>query len=308
MPQMFSAVVPCTSSTMSSLTNFASLARLKLRSAYQGGSRDNLSLHRWVLLKNSLVCDAHTDSNPSTAAPVSTTTDADTDSDFDGEEVDSLEDGMFAYLFPDPGDALGDACDEQGSEAQWFDSVWESLADSDDDVDGAYYSPTFASADSNTNNDPANLPAGLAASSSSYSDDFATLDSSATSPYSVSYPTVHPPLVLPFQLDSSPCFCSSPDSYSLCPSHEIDDADESVPDAIEDVSDDESDSIHTPFSRSRSSLSLVDPASIPLPHEGQEPHIFSASNDSFPYNPDPLPYSDYNSEHTSPVYGPYQTC
>lgn len=289
---------------MSSLaSNLAFLAHTKLRSAHQGGSRDNLSLHRWVLLKNSLVRDAHTDSNPSPAAPISTAIDTDTDADFEDEEVDTLEDGMFAYLFPDPGDAIGDACDEQDSEAQWFDSVWESLADSDDEADGVYCDHPYVTP-SSTNIAPG-LSAAVTPPSSPYSDNFVSLNSSVSESYIVPYPSVHPPLVLPFQLDPAPYFCSS-DSYSFCHSHDIDDADESVPEAIEDVSDDESDSIHTPFSRSRSSLTLVDPASVPLPHE---PLIFNALTDSLSsYSSSPLPFTDFNSDPSSTVYGPYQNC
>lgn len=285
-------------------SNLASLARSKLHSV-SSGSRDNISLHRWVLLKNSLVHDAYSDTNPSVAA-LHTTTDTDNDADFEDEEVDSIiDEGMFAFLFPDPGDASEDAGEAQVSEAQWLDSLLDSLSDSEDDAADLYYKASFVSAD--PQNESIALSTEASSPSSSYSDEFASLDSGPV-PYPVPYPPVHPPLALPFDLESPSCYCSS-GSYSFCHSHDIDDADDSVPDAIEDVSDDESDSLHTPFSRSRTSLNLADPASVPLPHEGHEPLIFSASNDAFPYSSDPLPYSNFNSEHSLPVYSPYhQNC
>jgi hypothetical protein len=85
-----------------------------------------------------------------------------------------------------------------------------------------------------------------------------------------------------------------------------------VPDAIEDTSDDESDVISTPsLIRSSSHLSLVDPASVPLPAERRrrpELHIYIDTDDSYyhPFELDPLPFRD--DRLTSYNHHVYQEC
>ncbi|KAI5123273.1 hypothetical protein M0805_009295 [Coniferiporia weirii] len=291
-------------------SNLVSVARSKLRSSYGGGSRDNLSLHRWVLLKNSITQDVSSDSNTSSAALFSDATDPDVDAEFEDEEVDSIiDEGMFAFLFPDPGDAAGPSNEGSVSEAQWLDSILETLGDSDDegsDVD-MRVAVNMASDECDSEQHVSRVNSIL--SNMSFSGDFAAPTPIAV-PYPVPYPPFHPPLVHSFDFDADVYFCSSrSDPYSPYRSGDIDDPEGSVPDAIDDTSDDESDAPSTPFSRSRTSLNLSDPASIPLPRDRHEPHIYSASDKFFSYEGDPLPYSDLNSESTASVYSPYhQNC
>ncbi|KAH8117540.1 hypothetical protein DFH11DRAFT_1025608 [Phellopilus nigrolimitatus] len=286
--------------------NFVSLARSKLHSSSGSGSRDNLSLHRWVLLKNSITHDdVYTGSNVSSATLVSDAPNVDEED----EEVDSdTDEGMFAFLFPDPGDAVTSADEGSVSEAQWLDSLLETLGDESEDSDADLSMKCIAAIDSDDEQQCSRADAD--SSCSSLTDDFISPSPIAV-PYPVPYPPFHPPLVRPFDLGSSDdsFFASHSDSYSPYHHHDIEDPEGSVPDAIEDTSDDESDVLSTPFSRSRSSLNLVDPASIPLPHDRHGPRIYSASDDFFSYEVDPLPYSEYNSDSTAHVYSPYhQNC
>ena len=133
-------------------------------------------------------------------------------------------------------------------------------------------------------------------------------------PCPVPYPVCRPPFVRPFDLECRDfCYPSHLVRPYASPYDDLDAEEEtaSVPDAIEDTSDDETDrdSLSTPYSRSHSSLNLIDPALVPLPREAPEPHIYSASYDDFRgFEAEELPYHDYNAEPTN-VYSPYgQTC
>ena len=152
---------------------------------------------------------------------------------------------------------------------------------------------------------PSSSPLSTSSPISSSSSSTATATTSSSVPYPVSYPLLR----RPFDIDSHDFCCSlhSPSSRSDSPSYlppyfhtrpytafepsdgmllndsEEGEEEEPVPDAIEDTSDDESEaqSLSTPFSRSRSSLSLVDPASIPLPRDRFEPQIYCSASDEF---------------------------
>jgi hypothetical protein len=234
-------------------------------------SRDNCSLHRWVLLKNSIIR-----SSPSSSAttldktdvnPVYTTYEEDDEVCF-VEEADS-------FMFPDASrlNACGGADAVTTSEAEWLDLLLETLGDEneddeadvnvailpvDDDDEYQSYSPMISpmsSSDDLINQQPAYYPSPIAI------------------PYPVPYPPFHPP----------------PESSS----YDHDDVEDlPVPDCIEDTSDDESDTIRT--------SSLVDPASVPLPAERRpRPQLYIYSNDFYfyPFELDPLPLPD-NSLHS----------
>ncbi|KAL5533285.1 hypothetical protein ACEPAF_5061 [Sanghuangporus sanghuang] len=288
-------------------SNLANLARSKLHDACSSGSRDNISLHRWVLLKNSITTqDVLPDQSSKPASDFAGVSESSRDSEpeFEDEEVDSvIDESMFAFLFPDPGNAVATPVeDECASEEQWLDSLLESLGDDEDDDDDIKMHLKPVDID-NANAEQLNTHSRAEAQSlcTSFSEDFAT----PPSPIKVPYPVPYPPLNRPFELDSHACcFASDSSPYSHFDHHDIEDSEGSVPDAIEDTSDDESESVSTPFCRSRTSLNFVDPASVPLPRDRYEPHIYRGSDDYYPYEADPLPYSDYNSEST-PVYSPY---
>jgi hypothetical protein len=316
---------------MSSIANnFAFLARSKLRSACSSGSRDNLSLHRWVLLKNSITVHPEhpqfepSQSDGSSSEGVNTQCgypDGDVEVEFEEEEVgiDSIDEDVFSFRFPDPGDSVAATDEASASEEQWLDSLLETLVDDDDSSDielDLHGSPPTPTPSPSSSCPPSPVLSSPEQSSSSLP---------ISVPNAVPYPTCRPPFTgRPFDIDSrdffayhfSPVSCPPSPSSSYLHHYDIlDDSDTlSVPDAIEDASssDDETDSLSTPFSRSRSSLNLVDPALVPLPHDGPEPQIYSASRDGFrpiPYDgSDQLPYYDYNSAST-PVYSPYhQSC
>jgi len=281
--------------------NLASLARSKLHSGLSSGARDNLSLHRWVLLKNSITRDSP--SNAASAAPVNDLFEEEEEDD--DEEGSTVYEDVFAFLFPDPGDALTTE-DANVSEAQWLDSVLETLGDDDDGVDMGVEVSVYPVGD----DDDDERFKWDAVPPLYSSDDSLDLPSPISVPYPVPYPPFHPPLVRALEIDSlDSCFPPSPvDSLSY-----DDDDYFPMPDAIEDTSDDESDAPATPVTRSRSSLNLVDPASIPLPLDRPramlEPHVYSDTNGSlfYPFELDPLPYPD--ADHAPSMYNPFhQNC
>lgn len=281
--------------------NLASVARSKLHSSLVNGSKGEVSLHRWVLLKNSIIRD----DVPLSPTSLSTSAAGPPVEEVEDEEVDTLmDDDMFAFLFPDPGDALGED-DASASEAQWLDSLLETLGDdSDDDVD----IPVKVSIVSETDVDHSQTDV----SSPRLADKLFSPQPLAV-PYPVPYPPFHPPLVHSLELDSQQHLYSGRD-YSPY-HHHIDDSYLSMPDAIEDTSDDEStESPSTPFTRSRSSLSLVDPASIPLPSERTsarpEPHVYGSADVFYTFENFSLPFPDVLEDtDSSPVYGPlFQNC
>lgn len=292
---------------MSTVANLASVARSKLRDACSSGTRDNISLHRWVLLKNSIITrDVQPEQSSQFTVNFADTSESprDPEPEFEDEEVDSIiDEGMFAFLFPDPGNAAATPVeDECASEEQWLDSLLESLGeDEDDDEEIKMHIKPIDTGDADAEQLHDHSCAEAESLCTSCSEDFSAPPTPITVPYSVPYS----PLNRPFELDSHACcFASDSSPYSHFAHHDIEDSEGSVPDAIEDTSDDESESVSTPFSRSRTSLNLVDPASVPLPQDRYEPHIYWGSDDYYPYEVDPLPYSE-----STAVYRPYhQAC
>jgi len=243
-----------------------------------GGTRDNRSLHRWVLLKNSLKQD------PSTPNQSTTSTTTPTSPEEEVEDFD-LEDDMFSFLFPDPGDSSVEN-NGQANEEQWFEALMESLGEDEDS-----YSDASSSQVSLLPIEDAEISCASCTSSISH--------------YPIPYPPFHPPLLKSVDIDSG---YYSPTIHSLSlyqPGSPI----ASVPDAMEDTSDDSSsEALATPYSGSRSSLSIIYP---PIDHRGgamQEPYVYSPVDTAF-YNPfgrDPLPYA---ADLEMPVYNPdRQSC
>lgn len=272
-------------------STLAGLARNKLHLAVCSGVKDNYSLHRWVLLKNSITQSQP--SSPSTSEPAAlaatitymyrnSAKDQDVEEECDIDEED-------AFVFPDP-DALLDTVSsaETDSEAQWLDSLLETLTDDmGDDThphDDDYYSTSLS---------PISSSEDLVHASSFYH------SAPIAVPYPIPYPPLfHPPLILPedlqYRLDLTR------ETRDL-PYYDVDELDDlSVPEAIEDTSDDESDILNTPYSRSTASFA-VDPASIPLPPDGRgvQPHVYNDLDDSYLYHP---PFSGDSREYRSTVY------
>ncbi|KAF9466328.1 hypothetical protein BDZ94DRAFT_1251673 [Collybia nuda] len=289
---------------MSEPTNLFSLARTKLHLSV--GGKDSVSLHRWVLLKNSIIhspsCASSTfpDINPSHPSE-----------DGEDDEADEVSEEVDSFMFPDAGKLVGGrTADVNASEADWLDSLLERLGDDDDD-DFPADSDSSVSIIPVDDDEDALLLSPLGSPMSS-SDDLPAV----TYPYPVPYPPFHPPLIHSYAFNSS--FDSSLASLSApyddpLPYYDLDDSENlSVPDAIEDTSDDESDVPLTPsIGNSSTSLNLVDAASIPLPPERSRlrhtvPHIYFDADESYfnPFELDPLPFP----EPLHRNYNTYQEC
>ncbi|KAG6885994.1 hypothetical protein C0993_006110 [Termitomyces sp. T159_Od127] len=252
-------------------------------------ARDSLSLHRWVLLKNSIISSA---SNTAPAPP---------DDPDEPEELDSD-----AFMFPDAGKLVGEpTADGSTSEAQWLDSLLETLGGDDDDDDFAAVSHISIHVEDEDDNDD---QLSLVGSPVSSSDDLLTPSACfpLPYPYPVPYPPFHPPLIYPYEIDH----VSSFDSFSYEPLPYYDVENSSVPDAIEDTSDDEStDAPTTPsVGRSSNSFALMDSASSQPERSGlrhPRPHVHVEPDDPYfyPFELDPLPFP-----HEHQPYNNYQEC
>ncbi|OSD02869.1 hypothetical protein PYCCODRAFT_314467 [Trametes coccinea BRFM310] len=284
-----------------------SMARSKLQSAVSGGVRDTCSLHRWVLLKNSII-RSHSALDPAPSHPQADVTDLQPVYRRDEEEArDDVEED--AFMFPDP-HLLGSRSPHVGdSEKQWLDSLLEDLGDDDEDADVEVSSSSVSVLPVDDDDEPLSPMC----SPMSSSDDLVNTTSlfyqppPIAIPYPVPYPPLHPPLVPSwFQLDAHDDDSILPPrgSSALCddplPYFDADDLDDlPVPDAIEDTSDDESDVVSTPYTQSTYSLSPADPAAVPLPQERRRlrthPHVYVDTDDEYfyPFELDPpLPFHD----------------
>jgi hypothetical protein len=271
--------------------SLSTMARSKLNLSVSG--RDSSSLHRWVLLKNSIVR-----STTQPAPPAITTASATSGSTLncrdqpsptqDDEEADS-------FLFPDA-DKLVDnssSLSADSSEAAWLDSLLESLDDED----------TGPVAPEDEDSLSIHIPSPM-----SSSDDLAdSLYYSPAAPcvysypYPVPYPPFHPPLIRSYEHEEDDC---SDDEdplrdmlFDTLPYHEQKDVDDlSVPDAIEDDSDDDSDIPPTPMLTDSTGSSIsVDPTSVPLPSEehNHRLQVYIPSQDGLYNSFDLLPFSDH---------------
>ena len=239
-------------------------------------SLNSLSLHRWVLLKNSIQHHHH----PTEPTPI----------DDDDEPVAKAaavvvaaaaaatvaaqaeaEAQAAAFMFPDAGRFLG-ANDAQMREAQWLDELLESLGEEDDDED------------EESSDDDEDRPSLNAVEDDV---DYTPLVSPVSSLDDLSNSTHHhhhhhPHYNYSFQDDALPYYdAEEEEDYTMA----------SVPDAIDDTSDDEtcSDAPTTP-SLGRSSNSFMLP---PHPPPGGHPHPLSETrthHDSHPHSrPTPPP-------------------
>ncbi|KAI0062243.1 hypothetical protein BV25DRAFT_661834 [Artomyces pyxidatus] len=268
--------------------------RSKLHLAVGGGAKDNCSLHRWVLLKNSIFR-----SQPSPAAPVCTKADVNpvyaTDHGEEDEEV-CLDEEHDSFMFPDVIHTAGAHVDSM--EEQWFDSLYETLEVDEED---AAVSNSLLQVD----DDDDFTPFTPSTSPMSSSDDLTIHpvynDPPISMPYPVVYPPFHPPLLGALDIKPlTPLDSSYPPFNVALPYYDADDIDDlSVPDAIEDVSDDESDVLSTPSMTRSPVSSLLDPVSSSLlGGEGIRrrvtPQVFVGADTScfYGFELDPLPFPD----------------
>ena len=231
--------------------------------------------------------------------------------DHEGNTCDQSE----AFLFPDP-DALSydfthpsppPSPKSDASEAQWLDSLLESFSDeeegeepistrrsvSDDDQEYLFTSPSMsplASSEDLTHHSP-------------YYE---------SPPISVPYPIPYPPLFHPplIRLEE-PMSGTTPLQEAGRSYYDVDELDDlSVPEAIEDTSDDDSDTLTTPCRSATSFINpsvAIDPASVPLPPEVR-PRVYVNTDAAYLYRfeLDPLPFANDGHEYTHTVY--HQEC
>lgn len=249
------------------------MARDKLHNTNSSTSREDVRLCRWVLLKNSIssamsrAIPERVPSPPRHTPPYLNQTPP------DDAEVFVFPDGdIFAESFVSPNDdeehhvGLPDIDSaDTASEAQWLDSLLESLADDDDD-------PDFEQ-------EP--------------DDELISLSDISARSVDVTAPQIAPETVfLPPSPPLRPVQCSlyrypTPKLLTCDPvslTQEIEDL--SLPDVVEDsASDTDSESINTPDSRSMSSLGEVSarPPLVRIVDEGVHPSSFY----SYPFYPLP---------------------
>jgi len=275
---------------MTDTSSLSSLARSKLQ---QSLTKESGSLHRWVLLKNSIT------RNPPLTATTFAVNQPDIhsaplnggDEEYEEEYGDEERD---SFLFPDAGKLLDSAEEDvPASEAQWLDSLLETLADED----GEDELSVDLQVSTSLMDDEEDLPLSPLISPMSSSDDLINQSVYFPTPIPTSCPVSYPALLHAFD-NPQPLMDSSYAEHAL-PYRDIDDIEElSVPDAVEDTSDDESSAPPTPSLRdSASTLSPVDPASIPLPPERRRrphPQVYIRSDTTFffPFELDPLPFAE----------------
>lgn len=295
------------------------MARSKLQSAVSGGVKDSCSLHRWVLLKNSIT-RSHTPVDPAPPQPQADV--AGVQHVYRRDEDDARDDAGAeedAFMFPDPHSPCSRASGSGDSEKQWLDSLLEDLGDDDEDMDfGSTTSVSVLAVDDDDE------PLSPLCSPMSSSDDLVNHSSlfyqppPIAIPYPVPYPPLHPPLLPSWlQLDAHsdgslpPPSTAVPLYHDPLPYYHADDVDDlPVPDAIEDTSDDESDVLSTPYSHSMSSLSPRDAASLSLPPQARtrlhtRPHVYVDTDDDYfyPFELDP-PLSFDEETHATSVFRP----
>lgn len=300
-------------------TSLAGIARSKLQlSVSNSNLRDTASLHRWVLLKNSIVRSQPSSPVSSTISEHSSTVYPPEDPapkspghDSEANPCDHSE----AFLFPDP-DALSCAFTpsssppspkSDASEAQWLDSLLESFSDDDEDEE------PISTRRSVSDDDQEYLFTSPSMSPVASSEDLAHHSSYYESPpISVSYPIPYPPLFHPpiIRLED-PSSGTTPLQEAGRPYDDVDELDDlSVPEAIDDTSDDDSDSLTAPSRSAMSFVSpsvVVDPASIPLPPEVR-PRVYVNTDHPYLYRfeLDPLPFANDGHGYAHTVY--HQEC
>lgn len=264
------------------------------------GSKDNVSLHRWVLIKNSIIQSPP----PSTKGPLEIdSARPDLDPDCDSDQDVEIEQGSF--VFPDVAEESRSSAGH--SEAQWLDIMLELVSDDDEDSDdfGSGVQVSVLPADDDDDDDAISpLPSPMSSSDDLTNPAYFATPMTYPYPYPVPYPPYHPPLISPYHFDSTVDSPISAPYDDPLPYYDLDDVEDlPVPDAIEDTSDDESDAPTTPSLDLSTELTL-DPASIPLPTgrsrlRHTDPHVYSDADDSFfkPFEFDALPFS-----HVRPSY------
>ena len=237
--------------------SLSQVTRSKLSLVIGGGAKDSSSLHRWVLLKNSI-----TRSQPNSAVTCSPTNTSELLPTYPSDAGDEDEEVCFdvehdSFIYPDARGLLDSSCsaNNDSSESQWFDSLLESLEHEDSDDS---HEPLLHVGDEDDED------VSPSASPMSSTDDLGHPvynNTPISMPYPVVYPPYNPPLLSPLELQplNTPLDSIYPPFDVALPYAEDDIDDLPVPDTVEDLSDDESDALSSPTPATRSpSMSLID--------------------------------------------------
>ncbi|KAI9434011.1 hypothetical protein H4582DRAFT_1856402 [Lactarius indigo] len=306
----FRSAPPTKASRVSHLAFFFSMSsslsqvtRSKLSLVIGGGAKDSCSLHRWVLLKNSI-----TRSQPNGTIPCSpnNTSEPPYHSDAGDEDEEVCCDVEHSFIYPDARKLLDTPCtvNDDSSEKQWFDSLLESLEHDDSD-------------DANEPDD--DLPPFTPSASPMSSTDDLSHPVYNNTPISMPYPVVYPPynsppLLSPLELQplNTPLdsvYPFPPFNVALPYNAEDDTDDLPVPDTVEDTSDDESDALSAPTPATRSpSLSLVDTSarSSERARRYAVPQVYVSADEPYFHHSlelDPLPFPNVSANPSHVVYG-----
>lgn len=295
---------PLSRAMSSESTSLFSLARNKLQSVVGGGVKDSSSLHRWVLLKNSIIR-----SHPPSPTIPNATGEADSDSAYRNDQVFEEED-QDAFMFPDP-HSIHDEDASANGESEWLDSLLEGLEDEEEDdfkVNDSSSALILPATD-----DDSEPPSPLYSPMSSSDDLVSHAD---FYPFSLPYPPLRPqPLPMWCELGDSIASLDSilpatPTLYDHpLPYFDVDDVEGSpVPDAIDDLSDDESDAPSTPSVGSTASISPPLSAPLSMPRERLlHPLVYIETDERsfYPFDVDPLPLPDSTSPSGRAFRRPY---
>ena len=280
--------------------SLSQVTRSKLSLVIGGGAKDSCSLHRWVLLKNSI-----TRSQPDSTATCIPNNTSELLPPYHSDTSEEDEEVCFdvehdSFIYPDARKLLDSSCsaDNDSSEKQWFDSLLESLEheDSDDSPESLLH----VGDDDDEDDLPPLTPS---ASPSSSTDDLGHPvynNTPISMPYPVVYPPYNPPLLSPLELQ--PINTSLDSAYPpfnvALPYNAEDDIDDlPVPDTVEDLSDDESDVFSTPTPDTRSpSISLVDTSARTSERDRRQvvPQVYVSADSSYfrhGLELDPLPFA-----------------
>jgi hypothetical protein len=275
-----------------------SITRSKLYESVS--SKDHCSLHRWVLLKNSILSTS-TQSDITVSEYPEVTPNSNEEPD-EEEELAEEEIGSVAidsFMFPDARNFVSDQV-AHNSEAEWLDSLLETLAEDEDD-DFPSDSDVHASALPVDEDDDQLLSPSVSPLASSEDLPQSRFFTSLSVPYANNFSPFHSSSPRNYDVSASlnkPTSSFSSIAEDPLPYHDPDDIeDSSVPDAIEDMSDDESDTLSTPsFGRSINSL-FLDTSASPSPSIDRNTLSFKHSPHPKPLHLDPLPFADAWSHH-----------
>ena len=300
-PQLNHLVTPSLCISMSSDNpSLSQVTRSKLSLVVGGGAKDSCSLHRWVLLKNSITRSQPNSTvtcNPNNSSELLPTYPSDA-GDEDEEVCFDVEHDSFIY--PDARKLLDSSCsaNNDSSESQWFDSLLESLEHEDSDDS---HEPLLHVGDEDDEDDLP--PLSPSASPMSSTDDLGHPvynNTPISMPYPVVYPPYNPPLLSPLELQPLNTSLDSiyPPFNVALPYNAEDDIDDlPVPDTVEDLSDDESDAFSSPTPATRSPSMSLDDASAQSSERARRhvlPQVYVNTDGSYfrhGLELDPLPFA-----------------